>query len=160
MPLKIGKKISNRAIIPSFRLINSHFHMQDRDVQFLVKEGLNKYLRFFICSPTICRWKQKNYFTEFALSFQWLPGLKLNRVISKRAAQKDLCSGSCVMSRLGHSLLVLEHLVPISAPEQVRKGYTKIRSVLCHVGGAILRSLPRKSHSGPVLKMLSVSTLR
>lgn len=64
---------------------------------------------------------------EVVVSFQWLLGLILNRVISKIDAQKDFCSKLCVTSQLGHSLLVLDHLVPISAPDQVRKGYQKIR---------------------------------
>lgn len=39
--------------------------------------------------------------------------------------KRTLCSKSPVMPWLGYSLLVLDPLVQISAPDQVRKGYIK-----------------------------------
>lgn len=70
------------------------------------------------------------------MSFQWLLGLILSRVISYRDAQKDLCSRSCVMSRLGHSILELDHLVPTSAPDQLRKGISEDQVMIVPCGNA------------------------
>lgn len=66
--------------------------MQERDAQFLVKERLNKYLRFFNLFSDNLQVKAEvtSLALEVVVSFQWLPGLIFGRVISGRDAQKDL----------------------------------------------------------------------